>query len=212
MKKNEIIAELKALESSLDSTIQQASFSMPKNYFDSLPVIVLNKIKNAENNQVEDELPAILKNISKKAPYQVPPNYFENNAVKPVEEKSINSIIRSIQFKNITRWVAAAVVIGMVGTLSLIYWGLQGPDVNKDPQAWVKSNIKTETDETLSEFIKSNTEQGLNAIDSKAVASNTDAKELMKDISDNEISAMIKDAEPLLSKQELINISEASTN
>ena len=86
------------------------------------------------------------------------------------------------------------------------------PDVNKDPNAWVKSTIKSETDESLNEFINLNAEQGLNTADSKAVASNSDAKELLKDVSDNEISAIVKDAEPLLSKQEVTSSIQEATN
>jgi hypothetical protein len=209
MKKIEIIAELHELEAKLDSNIQQPALSLPANYFETLPGIVLDKIKEQNNTKLEqDELPEILKQFNRATPYQVPENYFETSESKPTGKKA--SVV-NISFKNITRWMAAAVITGMIGTASLIYWGLQSPDVNKDPNAWVKSTIKSETDESLNEFINLNAEQGLNTADSKAVASNSDAKELLKDVSDNEISAIVKDAEPLLSKQEVTSsIQEAS--
>jgi hypothetical protein len=77
---NNILQELKELESSLADLAHQDIYSVPNGYFEGLAGIVLNRIKALEAANAAEEigyLSPMLSNISKQVPYTVPAGYFE---------------------------------------------------------------------------------------------------------------------------------------
>src|SRR5678815_327106 len=78
---NNILQELKELESSLANISLQNIYSVPAGYFESLPAIMLDRIKAMDASNASEELGYLspeLDRVSKLMPYAVPPGYFEN--------------------------------------------------------------------------------------------------------------------------------------
>jgi hypothetical protein len=78
--RDNILQELKELESSLANLPSQNIYTVPTGYFEGLAAQVLNKIKALEAATASDELSFLspsLNNISKEMPFAVPSGYFE---------------------------------------------------------------------------------------------------------------------------------------
>ena len=73
--KDNILQELRELNSSIARIGNQPVFTVPEGYFDNLATEVLKRIKASET---EEALPAIFNQLSKNNPYQVPAGYFES--------------------------------------------------------------------------------------------------------------------------------------
>jgi hypothetical protein len=88
--RDNILNELKELESSLISVSIQNIYSIPEGYFESLADKVLLRIKALELNDAVGELSVLspgLANLSKQVPYVVPAGYFEE-----LPEKTLRGI------------------------------------------------------------------------------------------------------------------------
>ena len=90
---NNILEELKALDSSLAGTRAEAPFEVPAGYFDSLPSQVMTKIKSLSQSSDEElaGISPLLAAMPKEMPYAVPYGYFES------VEISLASIITNHQ-------------------------------------------------------------------------------------------------------------------
>ena len=77
---NNILEELKALDSSLAGNVVEAPFEVPAGYFDSLPSQVLAKIKSLSQSSNEElaGISPLLAAMPKDMPYAVPYGYFES--------------------------------------------------------------------------------------------------------------------------------------
>lgn len=92
---NNILQELKELESSLPGYAGQPIYSVPDGYFEGVAQQVLNKVKALEAENAADELnylSPVLSAVSKKMPYEVPVGYFEE-----LEERMLQSVLHSHQ-------------------------------------------------------------------------------------------------------------------
>lgn len=88
---NNILQELRELESSLAGSAAQNIYSVPNGYFEGLVSQVLNRIKAMEAANAVEELgylSPMLSNISKQLPYTVPAGYFEGLEINDVIQKS----------------------------------------------------------------------------------------------------------------------------
>jgi hypothetical protein len=102
--KDNILEELKELNSGLGLAAQQNVYSVPDGYFDGLITRVMNRIKAMEaGNAVEEmgHLSPLLGRLSKQMPYVVPSNYFEGLATNVLtlvnnDEQSASEELRSI--------------------------------------------------------------------------------------------------------------------
>lgn len=102
----------------LKTKSQSATFTTPNNYFESLADNILAKVKTQVNIDVYNELQQIaplLNTISKHNTYKVPENYFETLRFTKSYAKPAKIILLSKVYK----YVAAAMVIGIVG---LVYF------------------------------------------------------------------------------------------
>jgi hypothetical protein len=78
--RDNILQELKELESSLANLSSQNIYTVPNGYFEELAAQVLNRVKALEAINASDELSFLapsLNNISKETPYTIPTGYFE---------------------------------------------------------------------------------------------------------------------------------------
>jgi len=81
--KDNILQELKELNSTLATAGKQEIFTVPAGYFDGLVAQVLNRIKAMEAVNAADELSylsPVVSNLPKHTPYAVPQGYFEGLA------------------------------------------------------------------------------------------------------------------------------------
>jgi len=88
--RDNILLELRELQSSLAEAGSQNVYLVPAGYFDNLAEIVLNRIKALDTTDAAEELSylsPLLSGISKKMPYEVPANFFDS-----LGEKVIGSI------------------------------------------------------------------------------------------------------------------------
>ncbi|MGZ5285712.1 MAG: hypothetical protein ACXWB9_00940 [Flavisolibacter sp.] len=90
-----ISEELKALESDLSPEIHGTPYQVPQGYFEGLPAAILARIKLDQLDATEEifELSPLLAGLSRKMPFEVPRDYFGNNAITlqeiNVEEESL---------------------------------------------------------------------------------------------------------------------------
>jgi hypothetical protein len=90
--KDNILQELKELQSSLANAPVQPVYQVPAGYFDGLAAEVLNRVKALETDDVKEELDhlsPLLAGISNKMPYSVPANFF-NRIEERISEVIIN--------------------------------------------------------------------------------------------------------------------------
>jgi hypothetical protein len=78
--RDDILQELKELQSSLTGSLSGTVYSVPAGYFDSLVMQVLTRIKALEASNAKEELEHLsssLSTVSRQTPYTVPDGYFE---------------------------------------------------------------------------------------------------------------------------------------
>ncbi len=96
------------------------AMSAPEGYFDGFAASVMLKIKAGETSlpvgSEHDELPRVLKSISREMPYEIPPGFmgsFSGKMLKKVRPPKVVSL--SSVKKSMFRYAAAAVVTGLLG-------------------------------------------------------------------------------------------------
>ena len=123
-------------------------FVVPDGYFTSFTQHLLDRISD------EQAVPAVLKDVSKKMAYAVPPGYFNNLGVKinhPANSASTNRIRRIYSWRHL---VAAAVTIGIIVLISVLF--IQQNNQNGGGAAsFAQQKIKTVPTEQLKSFLNS---------------------------------------------------------
>jgi hypothetical protein len=244
---NNILQELKELESSLAGLATQNIYSVPNGYFEGLAEQVLNRIRAMEVSNAAEELgylSPILSNMPKQLPYTVPAGYFEGleeKLMQTVRDSSdylhkesfgqtateelvtLSPLLSGLKkempysvpqgyFENLVevnktetkvislgtqqwfRYAAAAVVVGVIATLSFMLINQDKVTADKNSYAWVKKNIKKVSTEKIEEFIQlTDEDKSVASIDTKI----EDVKELVKDVPENEIQSLLNDTELL---------------
>ncbi len=104
----------------VDSVIDsKKNFTVPDGYFESLAGNILNKIHALENDVTAEliEISPLLAGIENKETYTVPDGYFHRLSF--VEQKETATIISINKPRSFFRYVAAAVITGLLG-LSIV--------------------------------------------------------------------------------------------
>jgi hypothetical protein len=91
-----------------DSPVYQTA----ENYFEQLPAIIIDKIKNT--NSTENET-IILSNLEKQHPYTIPNNYFESLPEHILQAVKTPAKVVSMSKNRIWIKLAAAVIVGLIG-------------------------------------------------------------------------------------------------
>lgn len=81
--RDNILQELKELETSVLNFTPQNVFFVPSGYFDGLAALMLAKVKALDSKNAADEisfLSPVISNLSKQSPYHVPAGYFDGLA------------------------------------------------------------------------------------------------------------------------------------
>jgi hypothetical protein len=99
-------------------------FDLPKDYFETFGIQLMNKIHTIQT--VDDELKEMapgLISLRTKNPFTIPKGYFNTAVIEEPLRK--NNLVRVFQMKNLLRYAAAACIIGLIG-LSYILTKVDG--------------------------------------------------------------------------------------
>jgi hypothetical protein len=85
------------------------TYTVPNSYFETLSTNILHKIK-----EEQDDLPVLFNDISKQNVYEVPSGYFEKNTITTKEDAKVIAMPKSSK----TTWIKYAVAACIVGIIS----------------------------------------------------------------------------------------------
>jgi hypothetical protein len=204
---NQVFSRIKALEAgnatdelsylapSLIPVSRHMPHAVPPGYFEGLAETLIRKIREQSDTQTAREeletLSPFLSGLKKTIPYAVPGGYFEG--LGETRKRPAAKMV-SITHRRWFRFAAAAVVTGLIAMTGLIYFSSRNAvDPVDQPYAWVKKSIKKVDKADIDSFVKLADEELSNQA---AVASNPvkpeEIKELMKDVSDQEIQDFLE--------------------
>ena len=106
-------AQSEVLIKCIDSPI----FETPGNYFEEIPEIILDKIKNADSSKNET---LILSTQEKQHPYTIPNNYFDSLPEHILQAVKTPAKVVSMSKNRIWIKIAAAVRVGLIGFAIII--------------------------------------------------------------------------------------------
>lgn len=176
--------ELNELSPLLAGISKKMPFSLPEDYFEKLS-------NDVPAFAATDELPEILAGHHRQLPYEVPAGYFENLPTQ-VLAKAAPKHAKVISFgsRGWRRMAAAAVVTGLIGLSSILYFNNKETiDPSAQPQAWVEKKLKGVSNADLEAFIET---ADVNAADANQSGSETaEARTLLNDVSSKEMDAFL---------------------
>ena len=194
--------ELLYLSPFLSNVSKQIPYTVPADFFQTLSEDVLKKINEHKETSKEkiETLSPLLSSLKNKNPYSIPAGYFEKLETG-VERKETKVI--SITNRRWYRIAVAAVVIGVVAISGLVIFKTKPVDPNKNPQAWIVKNVdKKVSKDKIDEFVKLAEGGSLNVTHEKDDVKHAEIKELMKDVSEKEITDFLNDAVALESNND----------
>jgi hypothetical protein len=187
--------EADARSSLLDSISREMPYRVPQGYFDGLEKKLMQLVLQTEKEETPAEelesLSPLLSGIKKQVPYSVPEGYFEN-LVTPAEETKQKAKVVSLGSRKWFRYAAAAVIIGFVALGGFLFLG--GNNGTTDPQDIVNKTVKSVGDEGISNFIESTIDGALNE-ETPVIAQAEEIKDLVKNISDEEIQDFVNEVQ-----------------
>lgn len=149
------------------------------------------KIK-AELNEIAPCLPL----EAPPTPFSVPDGYFDQLTTTLTKETSKTSLGKVFRFSP-HRWkqlAAAAVLTGMLLGSLFVYRQNSTPDINENPEGWVKKEINSVSDEKLNSFVNlTTTFDSLSENSTDIALHQQEIASLTKDISDEEIQSLLNE-------------------
>ncbi len=200
------VDELNVLSPTLANLSKAMPYKVPQGYFEGLSEKMLSLLQENIQLSATEELESIsplLSGLKKEmlarpnnqgGPFSVPKGYFENTIQSPAKpEVKIVSITSRKWF----RYVAAAVVVGVIAMAGLLVTYNNNIDPTTNSHAWVKKSIKKVSTDKLDQFIQL-VDEDKSVENAVATADkNKQIKELVKDIPDSEIQNFLNDTEVL---------------
>ncbi len=196
----DILKDIEKGEHVPNKNIEFPNYSIPNNYFSNLSNSIL---ENIQNKEVSDELSSFaptLNSIAKKAPYQVPDNYFNdftlNTKVQTTTYSSETKVV-SIVNKKWYQIAIAASIIGFIATLGYFIFE-KSSSINASYASYksvdVQGSVQKVSDDDLEKYLNNN----------DVVTSSTDLiigddaeevnpKQEIKTVSDNELKQYLKE-------------------
>jgi hypothetical protein len=181
-------------------------YTVPVGYFEGLEERLMQTVRDSNDylhkesfgqtaTEELETLSPLLSGLKKEMPYSMPQGYFENLATDiNVQVNKPETKVVSMGSSKWFRYAAAAMVIGVIATLSFMLLNKDKVTADKDSYAWVKKNIKKVSTEKIEEFIQlTDEDKSVASIDTKI----EDVKELVKDVPENEIQSLLNDTELL---------------
>ena len=187
----------------LDNISKEIPYEVPQGYFENFSTSIMANIHSqSEFQSAEEELESLsplLSSLNKRLPFSVPEGYFENFqvAVAPVEKQEAK-VIKMGGRPKWYRFAVAAAVIGIVvlGGMLFLKPSTPGKIDASNSHAWLEQNMNKVSTTDINNFIQLTNNDAL-AQNQSATASliNTEVKDLMKDVSENDIQNFLNETE-----------------
>lgn len=188
--------ELLILSPLLAGIPKKMPYSIPAGYFEELEQTPYASIFGSEGLSAEKELDALsplLGELKKENTYRVPEGYFDTLVSEANENKVTVTKVVSIRRTKWVRYAAAAVVTAVVAVSSFfIISKNKQPDPETASYAWVEKNMKKVSTTDIDEFLQLTDEASLVSTNTQAPIE--EVKNLLKNISDDEIQHFLNDA------------------
>ncbi|HEX7904645.1 MAG TPA: hypothetical protein VF487_12250 [Chitinophagaceae bacterium] len=187
--------ELNYLSPVLSTASKQLPYEVPVGYFEGLEERMLQSVLHSHQTAAEEleSISPLLSGLNKDIPYSVPQGYFENLA--PFNKKATTKVV-SMAKRSLFRYAAAAVVIGIVATVGLLF--LNRPSFERF-EAKLNKEIKKTSDKELNDFI-TYTEGGQDIVLNEP---KEEVKELLKDVPATELQNFLDEiADPEITPAE----------
>lgn len=172
----------------------QNPYTVPQYYFETSPAIILRKVKEGtQNNEVFDELEQlspVLNTIGKNSVYTVPHGYFDTLGLKAIEGAKRPKAVLLGSFSKAIRYVAAAVIIGLVVVGMFLFIG-KGDSKGLGN---AKAEVKNLSEQEIVDFLKTSwpTENVVMTVGNKNVKE-SDIKRSLSKMSDQEIQQFLQE-------------------
>jgi hypothetical protein len=209
---NSIQRELREMAPGLAGLPPVNPFSLPEGYFDSLPQLVMIRIKTEQADSVEEEIMILapsLSGLNKKPTFSMPEGYFEQLQAKTmqnVENRTQAKVVSMPAGRRFVRYAAAAVVAGILATGAWFFIGQAGNragmgpvaqtnDSSVDRQMQAQANGLSEKE--MMNYLDGNLSiAGIESSEAKADIQQDDIKILLADISDQELQHFLDHDDP----------------
>jgi hypothetical protein len=152
-----------------------------------------------EKENIQKELKELAPHLPQQAPpppFSVPNGYFEQLTetltAKALQDSSGN--IFRLWRQPWKQLVAAAIFTGIIFSSVYLYRQNISPDINKNPEVWVKKEINTVSDDKLNSFVTlASSLDSLSENSAVTALHQQEISSLTKDISDEEIQALLNE-------------------
>lgn len=193
-----VSAELSSLSPLLSGISKKTPYEVNEEYFKDFSNNVLAGANAIDfvNNELEN-LPTFLEEIRSRQTYTLPNDYFETlpGAIfkqLKIEQKVISEpakVVKGNFSRNISRYAAAAAIIGFMFIASWLFWGNKpAVETGGTGIASIEKQVKAASDSELNNFVEKNTLGGSLALftDSTQMADD-DVQYMLADVSDAEL-------------------------
>ena len=185
----EVSEELEELSPLLAGISRKTPFSLPTQYFEKMN-------EELPAFMGKEELPEMLAALKGRMPYKVPDGYFEElpqqvlHKVQPHGAKVV-----AFGPRRWMRLAAAAAVTGFIALGAVLYLGQNktGKSAEQPGGEWVAQKLENVSSQELEEFINSSAIQlsGREMAQRKAPANTTEARKMLRDVSNKELEAFL---------------------
>ena len=190
--------ELESLSPLLNTLKKKNTYTVPVGYFDELVKKLEQTISTVDDDdktaqQELENLSPLLSELKKKNTYTVPIGYFEN--LHPAIDKATIPAAKVISITNhkLFRYAVAAVVIGFVATVGLLFFNnRESIDPADKSYSWVKKNLKKVSTDDINEFVEFSNAGTADVVKKDA---KVEISILLKDVSDKEIQDFLNDTQ-----------------
>lgn len=205
---SQVLNRIKAMDADAEEIFPVAGdawkitpYQAPEGYFEGLEnrlmqAILANQREETPQQELQSLSP-LLANLKKQNPYSIPENYFESLSSSIIKDTApAPAKVVSMTSRKWFRYAAAAVVTGVLILSGFLFLGKN--DINPDVKsyAWVKKNMKDVSTEALDSFITiTEKETQIIASNTTTVTAGNEVKELVKNISDEELQSFLNDVE-----------------
>jgi hypothetical protein len=202
-RRKEILDELTDAAPNLASIDNQHPFRVPAGYFESLPGLILLRVKTEHAVSAKEEtdlISPLLGGLGKKMPFSIPDGYFDSltPSIKKSEipDKKPARVVKMFQPPRTFRVAAAAVTIGIIGIAAWLF--MMKPESNQyalKTDAEVQSELKNKVDELseseLANFVESATIVTPYENNITEEINEEDVKLMLADIPDQELEKFV---------------------
>ena len=183
--------ELESISPLLNSLSRKTPYEVPQDYFGELSETVIGGIQAIDFVKGElQHISPLMDNLRHKQTYQVPAGYFENLAGNILDKiKSQRQSAKVIPMgRKIMRYAVAAAVVGIMAIAGWLFFKNPVTPNNVAGVEKISEDAKV-SDEEMTKFLENETVTAAvqTSFDSNADMNEADVKEMLTDVSDDEL-------------------------